>query len=164
MKKFFSYMTMLAIAALMFTSCSKDEEMEPKDYAAILTSGDWRGYNRAEYRTVGDEWEYNNEMPYVIMKFTRIDANAVSGAGYQLEFKNDYMKEQTDKSRFTWIINDTKLFVNYENQGWEGVSVDYKNGDLSENHFSGMWYPRNNRRYVFDYTKHSDIDWNKYFN
>lgn len=156
MKKIFALMTVMA-TLLLTGSCSKDEERDPAEVKQLITSTDWAGYLTEEMHiNWGNKWENNNQQNYVVIHF---DA---AGKGQQVEFKTEFMKEQTGYSDFNWIIEDGKIVITYSAKDWNRCYIDYNDVTLDSKTFSGyLWdYTNKDYRFVMKLNAISHFDWN----
>lgn len=165
MKKLIAYMTVVA-AVILFTGCSKsDEKMSAQEFARLLTSTTWAGTHQSQHRSVGS-WS-SNAPQNVVIYFERSNANAISGTGYQLEFKSSsYTEDQFErKSAITWEIQGENFVINYA-EGWDKSYMKYTDDEchLNSSSFSGILYTDSEHRFLYNYVKSNFNEWSKYTN
>ncbi|MBQ9640913.1 MAG: hypothetical protein IJV06_05090 [Bacteroidaceae bacterium] len=160
MKKIFLLMAVIATALLLNVSCKKDDKKEPQDVATWLV-GDWQGYVSG-YKKNNSQWDFNNERNYAVVRFVASSNGAKNGTGYQLEFKNEHMVEQTGFAEFFWKLEDENVRISYKTEGWGDVYFNFNDCELTASVFRGEMYDYTDHKYVFDFVKTSFSDWAKY--
>ena len=169
MRKVFFCMTMIAAMAMMFVSCSKDDdEITKEEFTNKLfqngTTCTWEGVERTLSRSWGN-WSDDGEK-YAIMRFDRNSTSDLSGTGLVLYFENSYKEQYRDGSEFTWSYSGDELRITYRHSGWAPVHAEYNTTELIINNsgFNGTWFEGSDKKFVFSYIKSSFNEWNKYLN
>lgn len=162
MKKIFTCATVLFAAFLMFSSCNKDDNRDPKEVANLLIDYDWQGYQDA-YKKNGSSWVDNDERTYNVLKFKKSLSGALSGTGYLLQFESEYMNTNPDVVNIIWRITDDRIEIEYDLPGWKGVYINFNDAVINENSFKGEMFDRYDHKYVFNFAKKRYSDWDKYF-
>ena len=86
----------------------------------------------------------------------------MNGTGRQLEFDNEYMREQTGYAEFNWRMTDDKIQISYSEQGWNDVYFEYNNCVIDGSQFKGDMFDYFDHKYVFELYKTTFTDWSKY--
>ena len=159
MKKILVFMAIIATAATLCVGCKSDSKKDPQETINNLTGGDWQGYISG-YKKNGSQWDFNKERNYVILHFER--TGELNGTGRQLEFDNEYMREQTGYAEFNWRMTDDKIQISYSEQGWNDVYFEYNNCVIDGSQFKGDMFDYFDHKYVFELYKTTFTDWSKY--
>jgi hypothetical protein len=152
MKKLLIFMTMFAAAALLTVSCSKDDD--DKDPAVVvkdLTSTDWQGEVKELRKRSGGSWEDGSQTHWAVMRFRAEGTKALSGIGYQLEYRNEHTtaENKTDESSFTWRIDGDKIRIIYNNREWHSLYINYNDANINASVFTGEMIDNEDDRYKF---------------
>lgn len=153
MKKVFLSMTAMAAILMLNISCKDDKwsDQDKQDFVTKLTATTWEGWNKNEYKRIG-EWVENGG-DYVTMQFTRSGSQALSGTGLQIGYETPGKLKELERSEFKWNISGDRIYIDY-NAGWSSVDARCQDLEISATKFRGKWYNTrdNDRRFVFDYS------------
>ena len=171
MKKFLSFMAIVAALAMTMSSCSKDED-EGDSQANRLkftnlmmqngTSFTWEGYEQL-HRTDGAS---SGKTYYVVIRFVRNTKDDTQGSGNVLFFSNENKNDLQEKSAINWWFGNDMLHISLPTLGWDARYAEYRTQELTINgdNFTGRWFEKNDYYWFFTYKKSSFNEWDKYIN
>jgi len=156
MKKIYTYITMMMMAAvtmMSFSSCEQDDTYE----AELLTNGDWQGYLGVYY---SDRWRVSGTTYETVMHFTHNSAYATSGRGYEVDYDTRSPYRDYAYSTFKWFIVDGEITLIYDDDRWAPIYI-YNYG-LYSSSFRGYIDDGTGRNIQFDFQNVYFDDWNRY--
>ena len=150
MKRFYTLMTVVAIAMLSFTFTACDDD----DYIADTLWGTWEGD-----MYVTSHW--NNryyDATYTEISFDRDPDRYASGTGYWVDYYSnapwDYIA-----NHIRWTVRNGNIEVYFVEDRYDMEIYDFT---LSRNYFDGYIYTDDDKRVEFHLRKTASPDWDRY--
>ena len=156
MKKLYSYIAMMMMAATTltaFTSCEQDDTYE----AELLTNGDWQGYLGVYY---SDRWRVTGNTYETVMRFTHNSSYATSGRGFEVDYDTRSPYLDYAYSTFKWFIVDGEITLIYDDDRWTPIYISHYS--LYSSSFRGYINDGSGRNIQFDFENIYFDDWNRY--